>query len=78
MATKGELRVGLSFNPSQNSMVDRIKRQAADLIDLINEIESDSHSVVGNERGRLKSLAMTEIENAAMWAVKAETKSEPN
>ena len=77
MATKGEMRVGLSFNPSQNTMVDQIKRKAADMIDLINSIESDSHSAVGNERGRLKSIAMTEIENAAMWAVKAETKTEP-
>ena len=77
MTTKGEYRVGTNFNPSADSMVDKIKRAAADFIDLVEKIESDFKSVAGNERGRLKSLAQTEIESAAMWAVKAATKREP-
>lgn len=72
--TKGEYRVGISFNPSGDDLVTQIKRQAADLIDLIDAIPSDRESEVGNERGRLKALAQTEIESAAMWAVKAATK----
>ena len=72
--TKGEYRVGISFNPSGDDMVGQIKRAAADLIDLIETIPSDRDSAVGNERGRLKALAQTEIESAAMWAVKAATK----
>ena len=75
--TKGEYRVGISFNPSGDDMVGRIKRAAADLIDLIEAMPSDRESAVGNERGRLKALAQTEIESAAMWAVKAATKREP-
>lgn len=74
--TKGEYRVGIGFNPSADSMVDRIKRAAADLIDLIDEVPSDRESVRGNEAGRLKALAQTAVEDAAMWAVKSATKPE--
>lgn len=38
MQTKGEYRVGISFNPSQDDAVSRIKRAAADLIDMIEDI----------------------------------------
>jgi hypothetical protein len=68
----GEYRVGITFNPGGNEMVDKIKRAAADLIDLVETIEVGS--VSGPEGARLKALAMTDIEDAAMWAVKAATK----
>jgi hypothetical protein len=70
MTTLGEYRVGISFNPGGNPVVDDIKRAAADLIDYIATIDSDGI----NEVERLKALAMTHIEDAAMWAVKAATK----
>ncbi|WP_449043710.1 Acb2/Tad1 domain-containing protein [Paracoccus versutus] len=76
MQTKGEYRVGISFNPSQDDAVSRIKRAAADLIDMIDSIPSDRDSERGNEAGRLKALAQTAIEDGAMWAVKAATKPE--
>lgn len=82
--TKGEYRVGINFNPSNDDMVGRIKRAAADLIDLIESVPlpreeaplgaykvQQSHSA---EVGRLKALAQTHVEDAAMWAVKAATK----
>lgn len=72
--TKGEFRVGIDFNPSGEDTVGQIKRAAADLIDLVSQIPSDGQTVLGNEKGRLKALAQTEIESAAMWAVKAATK----
>lgn len=68
--TIGEYRVGITFNPSNNPDVDKIKRAAADLIDIINAIDERPAS----ERARLKAIAMTEAESAAMWAVKAATK----
>jgi hypothetical protein len=74
---KGEYRVGIAFNPSNDDMVGQIRRKAADLINLIETIPSDRDSPLGNERGRLKALAQTEIESAAMWAVKAATKPAP-
>jgi hypothetical protein len=68
--TKGEFRVGITFNPGKNPLVDEIKRAAADLIDLI----EDSIEENQNEVKRLKALAQTHIEDASMWAVKAATK----
>lgn len=67
--TKGEYRVGITFNPSNDDTVGRIKRAAADLIDLIEGIPADTE-----DRPRLKALAQTAIEEGAMWAVKAATK----
>jgi hypothetical protein len=67
--TKGEYRVGITFNPSNDDTVSKIKRLAADLIDLIETIPVDVE-----ERIRLKALAQTAVEDGAMWAVKAATK----
>ena len=67
--TRGEYRVGITFNPSNDDMVGKIKRAAADLIDLIETIPADTE-----DRPRLKALAQTAIEEGAMWAVKAATK----
>ncbi len=78
MQSKGEYRVGLSFNPSNDDTVSDIKRRAASLIDLIDTIPSDRITARGNEVGRLKALAQTAVEDAAMWAVKAATKPEIN
>lgn len=70
MTTKGEYRVGVDFTPSADSVVDQIKRAAADLIDLIEGIDATDHG----EKARLKATAQTAIEDGAMWAVKAATK----
>ena len=84
--TTGEYRVGIGFNPSGDDLVGKIKRAAADLIDLIETIKlpemtdemTDDEWAVGmdntSEIVRLKSLAQTHVEDAAMWAVKAATK----
>ena len=77
--TKGEYKVGVSFNPSANAKVDDIKRRAADLIDLIESIPSSGGLNPAtmeqvSEVQRLKAIAQTKVEEAAMWAVKAATK----
>jgi hypothetical protein len=82
MATKGEYRVGIAFNPSSVGIVDQIKRAAADLIDLIETVENpqphnEASGLRAAEIGRLKALAQTAIEDGAMWAVKAATKPLP-
>lgn len=76
----GEYRVGVSFNPSGKSSVDTIKAHAAMLIDAINELPvpavlAGDNAVPDGEIIRLKALAMTTIEEGAMWAVKAATKT---
>jgi hypothetical protein len=66
----GERAVGLTFNPSNSGVVDTLKRAAAEFIDHCN-----------NERGvatdpeikRMYSVAITEMQTAQMWAVKAAT-----
>jgi hypothetical protein len=72
--TKGEYRVGIDFNPSGDDLVNQIKRRAADLIDLIESIGGASDDADFPEQRRLQALAQTEVESAAMWAVKAATK----
>lgn len=68
--TEGEYRVGISFNPSNNAAVDLIKAKAAELIDILAPIAANRD----HPGARCAAVAMTEIESAAMWAVKAVTK----
>jgi len=74
----GEYRVGLSFNPSGNIMVDKIKSKAAELIDLIETLkirhEGGETCEREQEASRLAVIAQDQIESAAMFAVKAATK----
>lgn len=72
----GQYRVGITFNPSNNLQVQRIKEKAAALIDEIDQIPIDPGRIDIGEVARCKALAMTEVESAAMWAVKAATKPE--
>lgn len=80
--TKGEYRVGITFNPSADDTVGRIKSMASALIDFIDGIRvpavNDELSAMhSNEVARLKALAQTHVEEGAMWAVKAATKPAP-
>lgn len=65
MKSVGEQRVRTEFNPSANSLVDQIKQKTAELINLCEELKTKD--------GRLASIAQTEYETAAMYAVKAAT-----
>lgn len=71
--TIGESRVRTDFNVTNNDLVSDIKNKSAELINLINSIQDGNVRRYPAEAGRLKSLAMTAIEEGAMWAVKAET-----
>jgi hypothetical protein len=65
--TIGEQRVRTTFNPSQDDTVSQIKQKTAELINLCETLKSKD--------ARLASIAQTEYESAAMWAVKAATAS---
>ncbi len=67
--TLGEKRVRTEFNPSNNSVVQHIKERGAEYINFVN----DNIEVKSPEQARLKALALTAIEEAAMWGVKAAT-----
>lgn len=69
--TYGEKAVGLTFNPSNNPTVDKIKKLYAEVIDTMNSLPN---SIVGpSEKARLIKIAITEAQGAQMWAVKAVT-----
>lgn len=68
--TLGEKRVRTSFNPSDNSIVQHIKERAAEFINYVNDSMPNPKDA---EQARLKAMALTAIEEAAMWAVKAAT-----
>lgn len=65
----GEKAVGLDFNPSGNPQAHAIKRLFAELIDLCDAERLGKPS----EAARLWSIAITQAQDAQMWAVKAAT-----
>ena len=66
----GQKAVGLSFNPSNDNDVDKVKQTYANVIDKLNYLRSTTES---GEVKRLCSVAITEAQGAQMWAVKAIT-----
>ena len=68
--TFGEKAAGITFNPSNNPEVDRLKRMAADFIDACNDARGNAQS---NSAKRYYSTAITGMEKAQMMAVKAAT-----
>ncbi len=67
--TFGQKAVGLTFNPSGDPTVNRLKVLYAEVIDVLDAMRAGER----NERARLASIAITEAQGAQMWAVKAAT-----
>ena len=70
MTTRGENLVRTTFNPDDRSDVQFLKSQMADLINLVERIDPEAH---GAECSRHKALAVTALEQASMYGVKALT-----
>lgn len=68
--TPGQKLVGIRFNPGGNIMVDAVKQNAADTIDLIQDSMSGA---ISEESLMIHSEAISRIMDAQMWAVKAIT-----
>lgn len=68
--TYGEKAVGVTFNPAANPTVNDIKNHCANLVDYFNNLRGTTESV---EQKRMLSIAITELQTAQMWAVKAVT-----
>lgn len=72
--TFGERAVGLNFNPSAMTDVDKLKKLYADVIDHLDDFRKGYTTRGDNpEMVRLCSIAITEAQGAQMWAVKAVT-----
>jgi hypothetical protein len=71
--TRGEYKVGISFNPSNDTDVSILKENTALLIDTLDvDVDPDNP-----EAQRCKAIAQTKYEEACMWGVKAITKPDP-
>lgn len=69
--TYGEKAVGLTFNPSGDGLVHQIKSKVALIIDELDTFRNNL--TTSPEAKRLASIAITELQGAQMWAVKAAT-----
>lgn len=67
----GEKAVGLSFNPSHDQAVFVCKSKFSEPIDQLDKKRVEP--LTSSETRRLCSVAITEIQGAQMWAVKALT-----
>lgn len=68
--TYGQSLVGIQFNPANDTGVNKVKQQFADIIDKMDALRSETNNP---EVKRLASIAITEAQGAQMWAVKAIT-----
>jgi hypothetical protein len=66
----GQKAVGMTFNPGGHEQVNAIKSKCADIIDYVNDIRNSSEDP---EVKRMCSIAITDLQSAQMWAVKAAT-----
>ncbi len=72
--TYGERAVWLSFNPSWDIGVNRIKELYAEIIDIMDDFKKVDAANMTGEHKRLASIAITEAQGAQMRAVKALTR----
>lgn len=70
--TYGEKAVGLTFNPSADVNVQKVKELYAQIIDLISSNVIISEDITG-ESAKIVEKAIREAQTAQMWAVKAIT-----
>jgi hypothetical protein len=68
--TFGEKACGVNFNPGGLENVDRIKVDFAQIVDLLHNTREATTSP---EVKRMLSIAITDVQTAQMWAVKAVT-----
>lgn len=70
----GQRAVGLTFNPSNGTEVGdhvhTIKQECAAAINTLNHLRSSTED---GEQKRMYSVAITELQTAQMWGVKAAT-----
>lgn len=71
--TFGEKACGVAFNPDQNVHVALVKAMFATMVDELNTRREDAKTEGSPEKIRMYSTAITELQTAQMWAVKAIT-----
>lgn len=69
--TFGEKAVGLTFNPSGDETVQKVKELYAQIIDILTDGNLDNGA--SDLKGRILGRAINDAIGAQMWAVKAIT-----
>ena len=71
--TFGQKAMGVSFSPSKNPEIDRIKEKYAEIADILNDFRNDKNPSLSSENRRLASVAITELQASKLWAIVAIT-----
>jgi hypothetical protein len=72
--TAGEIAVGLTFNPSGDERVDKLKLLFAEAFDIVEQsVPADDGTIPTARKRKLRDAALHEILSAQMWAVKVIT-----
>ncbi len=71
--TFGEKAVGLTFNPGGHEDVNNIKASCAAAIDVLEQLRNKAKAENNGEKIRMYSVAITDLQTAQMWGVKAAT-----
>lgn len=66
--THGQKLVGLTFNPSGDEKVNKVKQLYSEIIDMI--LKED---ITSDDKSRMLNVALNESQTAQMWAVKVFT-----
>lgn len=72
--TAGEVAVGLTFNPSGDERVAKLKALFAEAFDIVEQsIPADDGTIPTARKRKMRDSALAEIITAQMWAVKVVT-----
>lgn len=75
--TPGEIAMGISFNPSNDPRVTKLKQLAAEMFDIVEQAVpmdgADTGTLELARKRKMRDAALHEIVTAQMWAVKVVT-----
>lgn len=72
--TPGEKAVGLTFNPSGDERVNRLKTLFAEAFDIVEgAVPADDGTVPTSRKRKMRDAALHELITAQMWSVKVVT-----
>ena len=72
--TFGEKAVGLTFNPSGDERVDKLKSLFAEAFNIVEQsVPADDGTILTARKRKMRDGALHEILTAQMWAVKVIT-----
>lgn len=73
-ASPGEIAVGLTFNPSNDQTVQKLKELFAQAFDIVEQsVPADDGTIITARKRKMRDAALHEIVTAQMWAVKVVT-----